>query len=82
MTRYMQDSLEKLGGRPGSKEELEFLGIWARTRIHWSAEILQVVARPKGYLLEVIANPFMHSQWFGIDFAEIDQRLHAVASDT
>lgn len=75
----MERSKEELQGKPGSKEEFRYLELWARTRIHWSAEILQIVARPKGYLLEINANPFSHPQWFGIDRKEIKLRMSSLA---
>ena len=65
--------------RPGSDEEFRYLELWARTRIHWSAEILQIVARPKGYLMEINANPFALPRWFGIDHKEIKLRMGSLA---
>ncbi len=75
----MERSKEELQVRPGSKEEFRYLELWARTRIHWSAEIVQIVARPKGYLLEISANPFTLPRWFGIDHTEINLRMRDLA---
>ena len=75
----MQRSKEELQVHPDSKEEVRYLELWAQTRIHWSAEILQIVVRPKGYLLEIKANPFSHPRWFGIDHAEINIRVRSLA---
>ncbi len=68
--------LEELQGRYCTVRELEALKIWAQSRIHWSANIQQAIAREGGYLLEVDANPFSYPHWYGVDFDEVELALH------
>jgi hypothetical protein len=76
MTVLADLKIVQLQGRPCSVEELRSLRTWAKSRIHWSARILQAVVRQKGYLLEIDAATFSHPQWYGIDFEDVKQTLH------
>jgi hypothetical protein len=75
MTILADFKFVELQGRLCTAEELESLKIWAKSRIHWSATILQAVARQKGYLLEIDAATFTHPQWYGVDFEDLKQTL-------
>jgi hypothetical protein len=75
MTILADFKVVELQGRLCSAEELESLRIWAKSRIHWSATILQAVARQKGYLLEIDAASFTNPQWYGVDFDDVEETL-------
>lgn len=76
MTRSLDMTVEELQGRPCSTEELDSLKLWARSRIHWNARILHAIARSRGYLMQIEAEPFPQPRWFGIDFEELERGLH------
>jgi len=71
MTILVDFKIDALQGRPCSAQDLRALRTWAKSRIHWSAKILQAVIRQKGYLLEIDAAPFSHPQWYGVDFEDV-----------
>jgi hypothetical protein len=71
MTLFVDFKINELQGRPCSSQDLKALRIWAKSRIHWTAEIIQAVVRQKGYLLEIDAAPFSHPQWYGVDFEDV-----------
>ena len=75
MTHTLDMVVEELQGRPCSAEELGSLKIWARSRIHWSAQILHAIARPKGYLMQIDAESFSRPKLFGLDFEELKRGL-------
>ncbi|NIM93293.1 MAG: hypothetical protein GTO18_06240 [Anaerolineales bacterium] len=72
----MENRVDELQGRPCSTRELALLEVWVRSKIHWSAHILQVIVRQRGYLIEVDTTYFQHPQWYGVDFDEIAYLLH------
>jgi hypothetical protein len=75
MTLISEFNLVQLEGRPCSEEELRSLSTWAKSRIHWSSKVLQAVARPMGYLLEIDSATFSHPQWYGVDFDDVELTL-------
>ncbi len=72
MTVLTDFNIVQLEGRPCTTDELSSLRTWAKSRIHWSAKILQAVVRTKGYLLEIEAHTFSHPQWYGVDFEDVE----------
>jgi hypothetical protein len=80
MTHTLDMVVEELQGRPCSTEELGSLKIWARSRIHWSAQILHAIVRPKGYLMQIDAESFSRPKWFGLDFEELKRGLQLAST--
>ena len=64
-------TIDELQGLPCSTQDLEALRTWAKSRIHWTAKVIQAVVRQKGYLMEIDAAPFSHPQWYGVDFEDV-----------
>jgi hypothetical protein len=71
MTLLVDFNFDDLQGRPCSEQDLKALRTWAKSRIHWSAKVLQAIIRQKGYLMEIDAAPFSHPQWYGVDFEDV-----------
>ncbi len=80
MTHTLDTVVEELQGRPCSTEELSSLKIWARSSIHWSAQILHAIVRPKGYLMQINAESFSRPKWFGLDFEELKRGLQLAST--
>lgn len=76
MTSLSDRRMQELQGRLCTARELEALRVWAKSRVHWSANVLQAVARETGYLLEIDADPFSHPHWYGVDIEEVGLALH------
>lgn len=72
MTLLVDLTIDELQGRACSDQDIEALQVWARSRIHWSAKVLQAVIRRKGYLLEIDSATFSHPQWYGVDFEDVE----------
>jgi hypothetical protein len=71
MTLLVDFNIDDLQGRPCSEQDLQALRTWAKSRIHWSAKVLQAIVRQKGYLMEIDAASFSHPQWYGVDFEDV-----------
>jgi|Deesub1362A_J573_1020465.scaffolds.fasta_scaffold02743_7 hypothetical protein len=67
-------SVGDLEGRTCSAAELAALEVWARNQVATNAQVLQALALPRGFLLQVIARDLREPQWHGIAPAELSSR--------
>ena len=66
-------TMADLEGRTCSQAEMAALQAWARREVARSAQVLQAVAFPRGFLLQVIARGLPAPQWHGIGRRELTQ---------